>query len=65
MRTHTFKRDCGHTVRGKRKAYALARPCLDCCLKAIKATNDADAIKAIEREFELAERAAMAVLDRA
>ena len=30
MRTYSFKRPCGHLVRGTRKAKALASVCLDC-----------------------------------
>ena len=33
MRTYTFKRECGHTVRGIRRAKSLARPCTDCILR--------------------------------
>ena len=32
MRYYTFKRPCGHTVRGANKAKALGSACLDCYL---------------------------------
>ena len=39
MRTYTFKRECGHTVRGIKRAKSLARPCTDCILRILLEGN--------------------------
>ena len=39
MRTYTFKRECGHTVRGTNKAASLARPCNDCILRILESES--------------------------
>ena len=36
MRTYTFKRECGHTVRGVRRAKSLSRPCTECIFEVLK-----------------------------
>ena len=39
MRTYTFRRECGHTVRGTNKAKSLARPCNDCILRILESES--------------------------
>ncbi len=39
MRTYTFKRECGHTIRGTNKAKSLARPCNECVLEVLKSVS--------------------------
>lgn len=40
MRTYTFKRDCGHIVRGTSRARAFAKQCLDCELKKLETEHE-------------------------
>ncbi len=50
MRTYLFQRPCGHVTRGKRKALALARPCLYCATANMEGKTPEEAAR-IEREF--------------